>query len=165
MGLPMFTMVAVLQGITGDASSSGVHTLQMLRSKCCTFISPCSRYRDPIVWFGFVNWRHQVFFHLLCCFYLNTLHQHLPPQESDLRLEEFIISSPSSILWSITFLPALPELSITCLQLKHPFHAEFADIKSWWPFALMAGVCAQRWCHFFCFGFVRFLLCSHKSVL
>lgn len=117
-------------------SSSGIHTLQILRGKCCSFITPCSRHQDPIVWFGSVNWHHQGFFSLLCCFYLNSLQHHLPPQEPDLRSQGLIISSPSSIS-HIIFLPALPELPISCLQLKHPFlkglHAGFADIKSWWP--------------------------------
>lgn len=133
----MFTTVTVLQGITGDAPSSGVHTLQIFRFECWSLVTPCLRYRDPIVWFGSGNWRHQGFFHLLCCFCLNTLQHHLPPQEPDLRWEGLIISSPSSIHQSITFLPALPELPITCFQLKHPFlnglHAGFADTKSRWP--------------------------------
>lgn len=48
------------------------HTLQLLRGKGCSFITPCSRYRDAIVWFGLVNWHRQGFFPIFCVAFIWT---------------------------------------------------------------------------------------------
>lgn len=131
----MFTTVALLQRKAGDVPSSGVHSLQTLRGKGCSFTTLCSRYQDSIVCFGFVNGCHQGFMSFVLLLSEHTLETCPSPGA---RSDGFIISSCSFIPQSNTVLPALPKLPITSPQLKHPLlkglHPGFADIKSWWPF-------------------------------
>lgn len=77
--------------------------LKLLRGRC-------------LIWFSKFASPGGFFSHLLYCFYLNTFQHHLTPQKPEFKTRK--AHHPITFIQSITFLPALPELFLTCL---HPF--------------------------------------------
>lgn len=131
------------------------HTLQLLRGKCCSFISPCSRYQDDTDLFSKLASPRR-FLSIFCVAFIWThfsiislLRSQKLRDSSSYHLHPAYHISPSSA-WTVFNLSA-------SISEKSSFW--FSD-QSWWTFGLMAAFCAQWWCCFLSFGFVRLFLHS-----